>query len=207
MRHIKEIGKAMRYDSDHKSETRRRVLKEAAREIRAKGPGGVAVAGIMARAGLTHGGFYAHFESKEALIAAAIETMFESAANRFDVTAVDADPRAALRAYVDFYLSTQHRDAREHGCPLPALSGDLARLDPAARMRFGAGVARLSGRLAAALAKLGAPDPEAGGAAMLAELVGAVTLSRAVADPAQSDAILARARASVIDRFGLEQAQ
>ena len=113
MRHIKALGKAMRYDSEHKSETRRRVLKEAAREIRAKGPGGVAVAGIMARAGLTHGGFYAHFDSKEALIAAAIETMFESARSRFDLTANDADPRMALLGYVDFYLSPQHRDLRE----------------------------------------------------------------------------------------------
>ncbi|MDB5707573.1 MAG: transcriptional regulator [Sphingomonas bacterium] len=197
----------MRYDSDHKSETRRRVLKEAAREIRAKGPGGVAVAGIMARAGLTHGGFYAHFESKEALIAAAIETMFESARRRFDMTATDADPRVALLGYVDFYLSPEHRDSREHGCPLPALSGDLARLDPEARERFGEGVAGLTGRLAGALRQHGIADAEAAGASMLAELVGAVTLSRAVADPAQSDAILQRARASVIARFSLEDVQ
>jgi TetR/AcrR family transcriptional repressor of nem operon len=207
MYHIKEIGKVMRYDSDHKSETRQRVLKEAAREIRAKGPGGVAVAGIMARAGLTHGGFYAHFESKDALIAAAIETMFESAGRRFEAAAAHDDPRAALRAYVDFYLSPAHRDSREHGCPLPALSGDLARLDPGARVRFGKGVAGLTGRLSDALGRLGMADPDAGGASMLAEMVGAVTLSRAVADAAQSDAILARARASVIARFRLEDLQ
>ncbi len=197
----------MRYDSDHKSETRQRVLKEAAREIRAKGPGGVAVAGIMARAGLTHGGFYAHFESKEALIAAAIETMFESAARRFDRSAAHDDPGTALRAYVDFYLSPGHRDSREHGCPLPALSGDLARLDPEARVRFGKGVAGLTGRLADALGRLGVADPELAGASMLAEMVGAVTLSRAVADSAQSDKILERARASVIARFRLGDVQ
>lgn len=197
----------MRYDSDHKSETRRRVLKEAAREIRAKGPGGVGVAGIMARAGLTHGGFYAHFDSKEALVAAAIETMFESAGRRFDMTAAGDDPRAALRAYVDFYLSPGHRDAREHGCPLPALSGDLARLDPEARTRFGQGVAGLTARLADALDRHGMADSEAAGGSMLAEMVGAVTLSRAVADPAQSDAILDRARASVIARFSLGETQ
>jgi TetR/AcrR family transcriptional repressor of nem operon len=167
----------------------------------------VAVAGIMARAGLTHGGFYAHFESKEALIAAAIETMFESAARRFDLAATDADPRRALLAYVDFYLSPQHRDSREHGCPLPALSGDLARLDPEARVRFGEGVAGLTRRLAGALRQHGITDAEAAGASMLAEMVGAVTLSRAVADPAQSDAILARARTSVIERFSLGDGQ
>lgn len=207
MRHIKEIDKAMRYDSDHKSETRRRVLKEAAREIRAKGPGGVAVAGIMARAGLTHGGFYAHFESKDALIAAAIEEMFESAGRRFGVTNAEGDPQVALMTYVNFYLSPEHRDAREYGCPLPALSGDLARLDPEARVRFGQGVAGLTGRLAVLLGAHGAVDPESAAASMLAEMVGAVSLSRAVADPAQSDAILTRARRSVIERFGLEKAQ
>jgi TetR/AcrR family transcriptional repressor of nem operon len=207
MRHIKEVGKAMRYDSDHKGETRRRVLKEAAREIRAKGPAGVAVAGIMARAGLTHGGFYAHFESKEALIAAAIETMFESAGRRFDLTDIDGDPQATLTAYVDFYLSPEHRDAREYGCPLPSLSGDLARLDPAARVRFGEGVARLTGRLAGLLARNGIAKPENAAGSILAEMVGAVALARAVADPAQSNAILARARASVIARVAGETGQ
>lgn len=197
----------MRYDSDHKSETRKRVLKEAAREIRAKGPGGVAVAGIMARAGLTHGGFYAHFESKEALIAAAIETMFESARSRFDMAAADDDPRPALLAYVDFYLSAAHRDTREHGCPLPSLSGDLARLDPEARVRFGQGVAGLTARLAGALCRHGIADPEKAAASMLNEMVGAVALARAVSDPAQSDAILADARSSVIDRFSLGDMQ
>ena len=197
----------MRYDSEHKSETRKRVLKEAAREIRAKGPGGVAVAGVMARAGLTHGGFYAHFESKEALIAAAIETMFESARSKFDLTTAVDDPRAALLAYVDFYLSAAHRDSREHGCPLPSLSGDLARLEPEARVRFGQGVAALTGRLAKALSRHRIADPEKAAASMLNEMVGAVALARAVSDPAQSDAILLSARDSVIERFSLGDMQ
>src|SRR3954469_19426239 len=120
-------GVQVRYSNEHKAETRRRVLKEAAQEIRAKGPDGVAVAGVMARAGLTHGGFYAHFESKEAMIADAIGTMFDDARGRSDAIEQTDDPRAALRAYVDFYLSPAHRDRRERGCPLPTLSGDLAR--------------------------------------------------------------------------------
>ncbi|MEI9851893.1 MAG: TetR/AcrR family transcriptional regulator [Sphingomonas sp.] len=196
----------MRYTGEHKEETRRQVLREAAREIRAKGPGGVGVAGIMARVGLTHGGFYAHFKSKDALVAAAIDTMFDDARARFNRMIGDADPRAGLRAYVDFYLSAAHRDARERGCPLPSLSGDLARLGPDARERFGKGVAAMKARIAAKFAELGAPDPALAAASMVAEMVGAVALARAVADPAQSDAILAEARASVIGRFGLGEA-
>lgn len=197
----------MRYDSDHKSETRRRVLKEAAREIRAKGPAGIAVAGIMARAGLTHGGFYAHFKSKDDLVAAAIETMFEEARGRSNLTTTNDDPRAALRGYVDFYLSPLHRDSRERGCPLPSLSGDLARLDPESRIRFGQGVANLTGHLADALDRIGVSDPAVAASSMLTELVGAIALSRAVADPAQSDAILAHARASLNQRFALGELQ
>lgn len=196
----------MRYSNEHKAETRHRVLKEAAREIRAKGPGGVAVAGVMARAGLTHGGFYAHFASKDELVAEAVGTMFDDAGRVAGKIGHVDEPRRWLRAYLDFYLSPAHRDNRERGCPLPSLSGDLAREQGAARDRFGLGVASLSGRIAGALRALGCADPETDGTAVLAQLVGAVALARAVADPAQSDAILAAAHANLVARFGLDLA-
>ena len=196
----------MRYSGDHKAETRKRVLKEAAREIRAKGPDNVAVAGIMARVGLTHGGFYAHFPSKDALIGEAIGTMFDDARGR-TATMDSDDPRTALRGYVDFYLSAAHRDSRERGCPLPALSGDLARSSTAARSRFGTGVAALTTKLTHALERLGVPHPAVEASSMLAQMVGAVALSRAVDDAAQSDAILNDTRAALIARYGLEPMQ
>ncbi len=197
----------MRYSTEHKAETRERVLKEAAKEIRAKGPDNVAVAGIMARAGLTHGGFYAHFPSKDALVKEAIGTMFADARARTERIDHDGDPRGVLRAYVDFYLSAKHRDSRDRGCPLPTLSGDFARSQPATRERFGAGVEGIAGRLAAPLAKLGYADPQAESHALLAQLVGGVALARAVGDPALSDAILADTHASITRRYGLETAQ
>jgi TetR/AcrR family transcriptional repressor of nem operon len=194
----------VRYSNEHKAETRQRVLKEAAREIRAKGPDGVGVAGVMARAGLTHGGFYAHFASKDALVAEAIGTMFEGARRRAVQLDESDDPHIALRAYVDFYLSPAHRDSREHGCPLPALSGDFARAELPAQERFGAGVAGLTGRLAALLGRIGYPDPEGEGTALIAQLVGAVALARGVGAGAQSDAILDRTHAAIVARYGLE---
>lgn len=193
----------MRYSNEHKAETRQRVLKEAAREIRAKGPEGVGVAGMMARAGLTHGGFYAHFPSKDALVAEAIGTMFDSARQRAGQLDGD-DPHAALRAYVDFYLSPAHRDLRERGCPLPALSGDFARAEAPMRERFGAGVAGLTGRLAAVLARIGWPEPDSEATVLIAQLVGAVALARSVGEGAQSEAILDRTREAIIARYGLE---
>ena len=195
----------MRYTDGHKATTRKRVLKEAAREIRAKGPDNFAVAGVMARAGLTHGGFYAHFPSKEALVAEAIGTMFEDARGRVAEIDADGDPRAALRGYIDFYLAREHRDARDRGCPLPALSGDLARSAVGARERFGLGISRLTERLATALAGIGEAEPVSAASAMLSQLVGAVVLARAV-DGAASDALLDAARTALVTRYRLDEA-
>lgn len=197
----------MRYSRDHKAETRERVLKEAAKEIRARGPDNVAVSGIMARAGLTHGGFYAHFASKDALVKEAIGTMFADARRRTERIDASGDPRAVLSAYVDFYLSPAHRDSRDRGCPLPTLSGDFARSKADTRERFGAGVTGIAGRLAAPLAQLGYGDADAEAHALLAQLVGGVALARAVGDPALSDAMLADTHASIVARYGLETVQ
>jgi TetR/AcrR family transcriptional repressor of nem operon len=196
----------MRYATDHKQETRRRLLREAAREIRAKGPNGVAVSGIMARAGLTHGGFYAHFKSKDELVAEAIGTMFDDARARFDKSAADVAPAVALDDYVAFYLSPAHRDARDRGCPLAALGSDLPRLEGSARTRFAAGLETLTSRIADALARHGSQQAHVDAASMVAELVGALSMARAVSDPAQSDAILARSAQAIRARLGLGQA-
>lgn len=194
----------MRYDAEHKDKTRQRVLKEAARAIRAEGPHRVAVAGVMAKAGLTHGGFYAHFASKDELVAEAIGTMFEDAAKRFGREADGRDSAAALDAYIDFYLSTAHRDAPSTGCPLPSLSADLPRLAEPARQRFEQGVAALTGRIAGLLTARGQADAEALAGSVIAELVGALALSRAVADPVRSQSILDNSRAALKTRLGLE---
>ena len=184
----------MRYDSEHKERTRTRVLKEAAKAIRAEGPHRVGVAGVMAEAGLTHGGFYAHFASKDDLVVAAMSQMFDEASAKFDSLTAGKPPAAALRAYIDFYLSRQHRDARDTGCPLPSLSADLPRLGVAARQQFAAGIAGLTAAIAGLLAALGRPDAGMLASSALAEMVGALSLARSVAGPRQSDAILKASR-------------
>jgi TetR/AcrR family transcriptional repressor of nem operon len=197
----------MRYDAEHKQKTRERVLTEAAKAIRLKGPDGVSVAGVMGRAGLTHGAFYAHFRSKDALIAAGIERMFEDGRGRLaKETAERGSPRAGLAGYIDFYLSPEHRDARSWGCPLPYLSAEARRLSEASREGFARGVARLTGSLADALVAMGEADADAKAASTLAEMVGALSLARAEPDTARSDAILAASRASIKRRFDLGDA-
>jgi len=194
----------VRYDAEHKQKTRERVLIEGAKAIRVEGPHRIGVAAVMARAGLTHGGFYAHFESKEDFVAAAIGQMFAEGRMRLD-RALDGKPRQqGLADYIDFYLSQAHRDTRTTGCPLPFLSADAPRLPQPSRERFAQGVAGLTTRLASALDELGTPGAEETAASMLSELVGALALARAEPDPTRSDALLAHSRAALKRRLGLD---
>jgi TetR/AcrR family transcriptional repressor of nem operon len=203
MHHIKE-SQAMRYSAEHKQQTHDRLLAAAAAAIRAQGPDRVGVAGVMAKAGLTHGGFYAHFASKDALIDAAIARMFEESRARVRRETQGRSPRDGLAAYVDFYLSPAHRDARDAGCALAALACDLPRLKLDTRRRFAEGVHGLRQLLAGTLRVLGHADADALADSMLAELVGALAIARAEPDPERSDAILAHSRAALKKRFQLE---
>jgi TetR/AcrR family transcriptional repressor of nem operon len=195
----------MRYDAEHKELTRRKVLSEAAAAIRRRGPAGVGVADLMAQAGLTHGGFYAHFKSKDELVAEAISAMFDERYRGFRSYVEGKEPTKGLAMFVDRYLSTTHRDGIESGCPLPSLSSDVARLPLAARRRFAAGAERLTQGIANVLRELGKADPRGLAASVLAEMVGALTLSRTVADPDLSRQILTSSREAIKRRLGLDQ--
>ncbi len=191
----------MRYDPEHKNETRQRVLKAAARSMRAEGPHKLAVASVMAKAGLTHGGFYAHFVSREALVTATVERLFEDSRTRLAEATADAPPAEGFVRYVDFYLSTAHRDTRSAGCPLPFLTTDAFRLPSEARAVFARGVEGLEAKLADLLFALGGETARGEAGPVLAELVGALSLARAEPDPVRSEAILERSKASLKARF------
>jgi TetR/AcrR family transcriptional repressor of nem operon len=197
----------MRYDHEHKARTRARILDEAANAIRAEGPQGVSVAGLMKQVGLTHGGFYAHFGSKDDLVAEAIGHMFGGPYANFRTLTEGKPPAEALAAYVDFYLSPRHRDARDRGCPLPALSGDLARMPASARERFADGADQLRGSIAGLLKAMGRNDADILAASAIAEMVGAIALARATDDQARSDEILTATRSVLRGRLGLATAR
>ena len=194
----------MRYDAEHKLKTRKKVLDAAAEAIRLEGPHKVGVAGVMAKAGLTHGGFYAHFESKDDLVAHAITHMFDTSAQRRLDSMKDLAPAEALEAYIDFYLSQGHRDARTTGCAMPALAADLPRLTPACQESFAAGVRRLTGRIAELIAGMDRPNADDLASSMVAELVGALSLARAEPDRDRSDLILERSKRVLKQRLDLE---
>ncbi|MGH8819327.1 MAG: TetR/AcrR family transcriptional regulator [Achromobacter pestifer] len=195
----------MRYDNGHKRQTRIRILKTAADAVRAEGPDRMGVATIMRQAGLTHGGFYAHFDSKDALVEASIEHMFDETLARAQRRMEGRTPAEGLAAYIDSYLSPAHCEARAHGCPLVALAADLPRQSDTCREAYAIGARRLMQALADRLAEAGYPESEPLARSVLAELVGSVSLARCETDAQRANAMLADARRLLKARLGLEQ--
>jgi len=198
----------MRYSSNHKAETRQRIIGEAARRFRKDGIEGTGLVPLMKALGLTHGGFYAHFESKDALVQASLEAAAEQTLERWQASGAGApaagapaagapaanDPASTpLRAIIDWYLSPQHRDEPEDGCPLPTLAAELGlRGQPSATADTM--VKHMTAQLADSRLAAGAGHE---GIVALAAMVGALTLARAVSDRDASDGILAAVRAAL----------
>lgn len=191
----------MRYSDTHKEETRAKVVRAAADAVRAKGPDGVGVAEVMAEAGLTHGGFYAHFPNKEALVVAAIEEAFGQNSRRFARVLDGMTGAQSLDAFVDAYVSPEHRANAAGGCPIATLSSDLPRQGRPVREAYERGVRALIGRIAGWLPE----DRRHLAPSLLAEMAGAVSLSRAISDDAAAAQLLADARASLKSRMGIAQ--
>lgn len=197
----------MRYDEGHSEKTKNRVVKIAAAQMRKHGPDKVGVADVMGRAGLTHGGFYAHFDSKDDLIAAAVDRMFEESRARFREWTDGKDRPEALRSYINAYVSRAHRDKPESGCAIAALSSDIRRQGSKARSAYDKGVNSLLNSIASLLGEEDGVKRRTLAQSMLAEMTGAVAAARAVADETLSDEILASARRSLRARAGLSELQ
>lgn len=179
--------------STRKEETHDRIVRTAARAIRRSGYAGVGVADVMKEAGLTHGGFYAHFGSRTALLAEAADRAGADGVAALRGIAMAAPPGRRLGALVDAYLSMEHVRAAEFGCPVAALGCELPRQDPAVR-------AAAAARIQDLLALIAELTPGRGAArlqqaqAVLAGLVGTLMLARAVDDPQLSAAMLEAGR-------------
>jgi TetR/AcrR family transcriptional regulator, transcriptional repressor for nem operon len=123
----------MRYSKEHKTETRDRIVKNASVRLRERGAANLGVAELMKEAGLTHGGFYAHFASRDALIGEAFVHAMEQAAKRWRKRADEAPEGKELAAVVNGYLTAAHRDDIGNGCALPALGAEVSRATPKIR--------------------------------------------------------------------------
>ncbi|HKV82973.1 MAG TPA: TetR/AcrR family transcriptional regulator [Ktedonobacterales bacterium] len=184
----------MPYTKSHKARTRARIVESAARAYREHGVEGVGIADIMRDAGLTHGGFYAHFPNKDALLAEATQRGLAETREEFLAGAVAASPDAPLREIIRRYVSRSHRDDAAGGCAMPALAGELAREPDEVRHAFTDAFEELASGIAA---HCPGENPEArrdAALALTAGMVGAVALARAVDDPTLSDRILLATR-------------
>ncbi|WEK47839.1 MAG: TetR/AcrR family transcriptional regulator [Candidatus Andeanibacterium colombiense] len=189
--------------SAHKAKTRARILDEAASAIRTGGAREISVAELMKRAGLTHGGFYAHFASRDDLVAHAVGRMFEDSSAMLSRHLGERPDGPGLASLIDYYLSERAFKRIEHGCPLPGLTGEAARLPPAARQRFEAGIDAFRRAIATALESMGEAEPGALASSVLAELVGAMALARTMSDETEALALLASSRVRLKERLGL----
>jgi TetR/AcrR family transcriptional repressor of nem operon len=193
----------MKYPAEHKANTRRRILQEAAKAIRTEGIERMSVASVMAAAGLTVGGFYAHFKSKDDLVAEAVTFMFEERYTTLFEPDEAGEPRAALSRFVHRYLSMRHRNTTVGGCPLPVLAGEFPHLPKLAREHFLWGLERLTATLARFLEALGTQDAPATARMALAEMMGALSLARVTRDEDEADALLNNTRRSLEQKLGL----
>ncbi len=182
-----------------KERTRARILNEAASALRTEGIGGIGVADLMKRAGLTHGGFYAHFSSRDELVAHAVDRMFEDSIFRRTRPLDNDDPAAGLAAFIDGYLSEKALMHPEHACPIPSLVSEAPHMPSEARARFAKGITGLNAALAATLKKLGHKDAKTLARSVLSEMVGAMAIARALPD--EADALLVKTRQDLKDRL------
>lgn len=190
----------------HKERTRTRILEEAAKAMRSHGYASVSVADLMKRAGLTHGGFYAHFSSRDDLVVHAIDRMFEDSALMVEHYLTKDAGKEGLAALIDNYLSKRALQKVEKGCPLPSLCGEASRLPAAARERFQLGIDRFQASLSRSLEALGAPNPDDLARSALAEMVGAMALARTLKSDDNALALLDATRRDLKHRLNLTAA-
>ena len=186
----------MRLTKEQAEQNRDLIVDTASRMFRLHGMENVAVADIMKESGFTHGGFYNHFKSKDALAAEAIASAFDGVASDLSEKLASAKrPQEPLSSFIAQYLSPTHRDTKSGGCPAPALSGDAARNGKTVQTAFVKGIETYLDIIAA---HMGGDEQEARqqAIALFSGLVGAMVLSRAVkkSDLKLSDELLSSAR-------------
>ena len=180
------VERAMRKSKEEAAETRARIIRKASKEFNQHGIAGTGLADVMKSAGLTHGGFYKHFQSKDELVAEALEKGLE---NSFQAIENAAGERA-IAEFINEYLSPVHRDDFDNACPLPALGTELCRAGGKTRQKASEGVLRFVSLVEKRLKGLPAEKRKSRAHAIVAALVGSMMLSRIVTDPKLSDRLL-----------------
>jgi TetR/AcrR family transcriptional repressor of nem operon len=184
----------MRRSRQETAETRQRIVESASTEFRRSGIDGTGLAGLMAAAGLTHGGFYKHFESKEQVVEESIALCLESLIESWHRTLSTAPPNRGLQSAIKEYLSIDHRDNVADGCPLSALGGEMARSGVAVRETATTGFLKMVDLIAGQLEGRTPAAARREALWIMSTMIGALTMARVVTDPEVSASILREAR-------------
>ena len=191
----------MRYRSGHKVEVHKKIVKDASRRVRAEGVNGAAVAAVMQDAGLTHGGFYKHFGSKDDLLVESLGEAFREITDTLVRAAESSTPGEAWKTIVKTYLRPEMCERPERGCPLPALGPELARVDNRMKPRIVAELVNYKNRMVPFMPGRRTGDQERAFFAIFSTMIGAIALARILPDPAAREKVLASARDFLLDSF------
>jgi TetR/AcrR family transcriptional repressor of nem operon len=181
----------MRYRPEHKLETHRKIVKDASRRVRAEGLSGAAVSAVMKDAGLTHGGFYKHFASKDDLLLESLREGFREIEDTLAHAAEQAPSGEAWKAIVKTYLSLDLCEHPERGCPLAALSPELARADKKMRPQIAAELVNYKSRMLPFMPGRRTPDKERAFFAIFSTMIGAIEIARMLPERAMREKVLA----------------
>ncbi len=190
----------MRYAKEHKQETHARIVKKASVKLREHGAHGIGVADLMKEAGLTHGGFYAHFASREALVVEAFVYAMDRSIAAWRKKTETMPPAERFAAVVEGYLSAAHRDDPGRGCALPALAAEIGRESLKTRRAFAAKFEEMVEMLAEQISDASAEAAREQATAALATMVGTLILARVGGSGKLSDDILAAGRNALLTK-------
>jgi TetR/AcrR family transcriptional regulator, transcriptional repressor for nem operon len=191
----------MRYVESHRRQTHNRIVEKASHGLRQKGVKGLSVADLMKLAGLTHGGFYNHFESRSALVGEAIAFAMDQTTERWKKLTNGKIDGERFEALIADYLSPRHRDNPKHGCALPTLAADVARSSPGERLAFASRLEKMIDVLVQSLPDESPQQVRQIATGAIATLVGSIVLSRAVGAGELSDGVLAAGRMTARGRI------
>jgi TetR/AcrR family transcriptional regulator, transcriptional repressor for nem operon len=191
----------MRYRPEHKAEVHQKIVKDASRRLRAEGMNGAAVAAVMRDTGLTHGGFYKHFESKDDLLLESLSEAFREMGDNMIRAAEQAHPEPAWKAIVKAYLSLEYCDHVERGCPLTALAPELARVDKKMRGQIFPELVKYKDRMVPFMPGRRTAEKERAFFAIFSTMVGATDIARMLPEPAMREKVLATARDFLLSSF------
>ena len=191
----------MRYPPEHKAEVHQKIVKDASRRVRTQGLNGAAVAAVMRDTGLTHGGFYKHFESKDELLLESLSEAFRDIGETLVHVAEQSHREVPWKAIVKAYLSLEFCDHPERGCPLPALAPELTRVDKKMRRRILPQLVNYKDRMLTFMPGPRTADKERAFFAIFSSMVGAIEIARMLPEPAMREKILSFSRDFLLSSF------